>query len=160
MSKSYVPKEPRIFILEESYYRQPWIEGQSDGGVSTVPTLNEMITLTTSPNIRRSLAQLLRYVYIHPSRQSLVDSGHINVVVGPIVVKVVNWIGSEMAEFRGPFDGAPPSSGPSQNGNDGTFTSDARVDSSLTIDSLTIEFRTRTAGLGWCDEHALIYQRA
>ncbi|KAF5639400.1 hypothetical protein F25303_7431 [Fusarium sp. NRRL 25303] len=46
------PKKPD-FALEESYFREARIEGQSDGGVSTVPTLDEMITLTASPSTRR-----------------------------------------------------------------------------------------------------------
>lgn len=53
MSKSYDPKATRDLALEKSYLREARIEGQSDGGVSTVPTLDEMITLTASPSTRR-----------------------------------------------------------------------------------------------------------
>lgn len=56
MSKSYDPKETRDFALEGSYFREAWIEAQSDGGVLTVPTLDKMITLTASPSARRRLS--------------------------------------------------------------------------------------------------------
>lgn len=74
MSKSYDPKETRDFALEESYFREARIEGQSDGGVSTVPTLDEMITLDASPNASRRYSMSVNIAATGHTRRQFEDA--------------------------------------------------------------------------------------
>ncbi|KAF5705607.1 hypothetical protein FMUND_12047 [Fusarium mundagurra] len=113
MSKSYESKEPRDFALGESYYGQARIEGQSDGGVSTVPTVDEMVTLNTSPNTRRRYSMSVKIAATDHTLRQFANTyhqvpqlgehsfahllcGHINGVFDPTVDKAVNLIDSEM----------------------------------------------------------------
>ncbi|CVL09571.1 uncharacterized protein FPRN_11306 [Fusarium proliferatum] len=106
MSKSYDPKATRDFALEESYLREARIEGQSDGGVSTITRAGYSRTHIVKSDswASKALPTCSGMCAYTLGRQSLEDSGHINGVFDPTVGKAVNLIDSEMTVVREPIE--------------------------------------------------------